>query len=67
MGDNIIDEYHARLCEAPYDLELWAAALKEAQNRPVERVRELYDLMVSYFPTSGKFWKVYIEHEVTLT
>ncbi|CAG0913045.1 unnamed protein product [Notodromas monacha] len=64
MGDNIIDEFRERLADTPYDLELWAAALKEAQNRPVDRVRDLYELLINYYPTSGKFWKIFIEHEM---
>ena len=50
--------------EDPYDVESWLIILKDAQFRPIEEVREpIYEKLMTFFPTSGKFWKAYIEHE----
>ena len=50
--------------EDPYDVESWLIILKDAQFRPIEEVREpIYEKLMTIFPTSGKFWKAYIEHE----
>ena len=50
--------------EDPYDVESWLIILKDAQLRHIEEVREpIYEKLMTFFPTSGKFWKAYIEHE----
>lgn len=49
----------------PYDVEAWSVLLREAQNRPVNDVRSLYESLVAVFPTTARFWKIFIEQEVT--
>eukprot|EP00118_Oscarella_pearsei_P004854 m.21450 g.21450 ORF g.21450 m.21450 type:complete len:106 (+) comp28176_c0_seq1:441-758(+) len=53
------------LKEKPYDLESWTILLREAQSDGIDRSRLLYERLVKWFPTSGRFWRLYIEHEVT--
>lgn len=48
----------------PYDVEAWSVLLREAQNRPVNDVRSLYESLVAVFPTTARFWKIFIEQEV---
>ena len=51
--------------EDPYDTESWQIILKDAQGRPIDEVRDvIYEKLMTFFPTSGKFWKSYIEHEI---
>lgn len=35
------------------------------QRRPIEQVRTLYEKLILQFPNAGRFWKCYIEHEVS--
>ena len=38
--------------------------LREAQTRHINDVRSLYESMVNVFPTTARFWKIYIEQEM---
>ncbi|KAI9582248.1 hypothetical protein GQX74_015371 [Glossina fuscipes] len=62
---------HERLVRAqqvvemrPYDIESWSTLLREAQTRPVNEVRSLYESLVNVFPTTARYWKIYIEEEM---
>lgn len=49
----------------PYDVENWLVLLKDAQIRKIEDTRgPVFENLVSYFPTSGRFWRIYIEQEI---
>lgn len=48
----------------PYDIESWSILLREAQTRPVNDVRSLYESLVNVFPTTARYWKIYIEQEM---
>ncbi|KAH8286718.1 hypothetical protein KR018_003035, partial [Drosophila ironensis] len=48
----------------PYDIESWSVMLREAQARPIHEVRSLYESLVSVFPTTARYWKLYIEMEM---
>lgn len=48
----------------PYDVEAWSVMLREAQSRHVNEVRSLYESLVSVYPTTARYWKIYIEQEV---
>jgi hypothetical protein len=48
----------------PYDMDAWMLVIKDAQTKRIEESRETFEKLVSVFPTSGRFWKVYIEQEV---
>lgn len=52
--------------ENKYNLEAYALLIKEAQSRKIEDARQLYEFLVETFPLSGRFWKLYIEHEMKL-
>ncbi|KAF0313874.1 Cleavage stimulation factor subunit 3 [Amphibalanus amphitrite] len=51
--------------ENPYDLEGWSYLLHQASSWQVDAARDVYERLVSVFNTSGRFWKQYIEQEVT--
>ncbi|XP_032594403.1 protein suppressor of forked-like [Drosophila grimshawi] len=50
--------------QRPYDMESWSLMLREAQTRPVNEVRTLYESLVNVFPTTARYWTVYIEMEM---
>ena len=54
----------ATLATEPYNLESWEVITRDAQTRKIEEAREIFEEIVEFFPTSGKFWKIYIEQEV---
>lgn len=48
----------------PFDLEAWGQILREAQIRKVDDARIYFERLVAQFPTSGRYWKMYIEQEM---
>jgi len=52
--------------ENPWDVESWAILLREAQTRWINDVRSFFEKLVTTFPTSGRYWKYYIEMEVRI-
>uniref|UniRef100_A0A8C1PKT5 Cleavage stimulation factor subunit 3 n=2 Tax=Cyprinus carpio TaxID=7962 RepID=A0A8C1PKT5_CYPCA len=53
-----------KLEENPYDLDAWSILIREAQNQPIDKARKTYERLVAQFPSSGRFWKLYIEAEL---
>jgi len=47
-----------------YDMEAWSLVMRDAQNRPVDEARPIFERLVGIFTTTGKFWKLYIEQEM---
>ncbi|KAI3377834.1 hypothetical protein L3Q82_008973 [Scortum barcoo] len=52
-----------KLEENPYDLDAWSILIREAQNQPIDKARKTYERLVTQFPSSGRFWKLFIEAE----
>uniref|UniRef100_A0AAY5KYJ7 Suppressor of forked domain-containing protein n=1 Tax=Esox lucius TaxID=8010 RepID=A0AAY5KYJ7_ESOLU len=52
-----------KLEENPYDLDAWSILIREAQNQPIDKARKTYERLVAQFPSSGRFWKLFIEAE----
>ena len=48
----------------PYNMEAWSLIIRDAQNRTIDSARVIFERLVDIFPTTGKFWKMYIEQEV---
>uniref|UniRef100_A0A673H7A0 Cleavage stimulation factor subunit 3 n=1 Tax=Sinocyclocheilus rhinocerous TaxID=307959 RepID=A0A673H7A0_9TELE len=71
-GDEAAAEYipekvkkaEKKLEENPYDLDAWSILIREAQNQPIDKARKTYERLVAQFPSSGRFWKLYIEAEL---
>ncbi|XP_019553197.1 protein suppressor of forked [Aedes albopictus] len=62
---------HERLVRAqqtvevrPFDVESWSVMIREGQSRHINEVRTLYESLVSVFPTTARYWKIYIEQEM---
>lgn len=49
----------------PWDLESWGILIREAQIRSVGEMRPFFESLIVSFPTCGRYWKIYIEQEVT--
>ena len=47
-----------------YAVDAWGLVIRELQGKRIEEVRPVYENAVTVFPTAGRFWKLYIEHEV---
>ncbi|RVE45605.1 hypothetical protein evm_009718 [Chilo suppressalis] len=47
-----------------YDVDSWSLLIREAQTRPINEVRSMYEKLITAFPTTGRFWKIYIEQEM---
>ncbi|KAL3216530.1 hypothetical protein MRX96_033029 [Rhipicephalus microplus] len=54
-----------RLEQNVYDVEAWSILLRDSQNKKIEEARPLYEKIVTQFPNAGRYWKIYIEHEIT--
>ncbi|KAI2808562.1 Cleavage stimulation factor subunit 3 [Blomia tropicalis] len=63
VSDRVL-KARVKLVESPYDLDAWNILVKDAQGKPIDQAREFYEQLVSQFPTSGRFWKIYIEQEI---
>lgn len=46
-----------------HDIDSWNILIKEASSKNIEEVEGFYEELVTVFPTCGKYWKYYIEHE----
>lgn len=49
----------------PHDVDAWNGLCNEAQMKPIGDAVPIYEELVSTFPTSAKFWKVYVEAQLT--
>ncbi|TYZ67867.1 hypothetical protein PybrP1_002404 [[Pythium] brassicae (nom. inval.)] len=48
----------------PWDTDAWAALMGEVQQLPAAEARVHYEAFLARFPTSGRWWKLYAEHEL---
>ncbi|XP_005107016.1 cleavage stimulation factor subunit 3 [Aplysia californica] len=55
-----------RIQAFPFDTEAWSILIRDAQIRKIEDARVVYERLVEQFPNAGKYWKIYIEHELKL-
>ncbi|XP_054724152.1 cleavage stimulation factor subunit 3-like [Uloborus diversus] len=53
-----------RLEEHDYDAEAWSTIVREANTKKIEEARPYYEKVVAKFPSTGRYWKLYIEHEM---
>lgn len=49
---------------SPHDTEAWSVLIRDAQIKPIEMARPVYERLVSQFSNAGRYWKIYIEHEL---
>ncbi|RUS90701.1 hypothetical protein EGW08_001505 [Elysia chlorotica] len=53
-----------RIQAYPFDTEAWSILIRDAQMKRIEDARGIYERLVEQFPNAGKYWKIYIEHEL---
>ncbi|KAF1778799.1 Tetratricopeptide repeat [Phytophthora cactorum] len=47
-----------------WNADAWIALMNEVQLLPIAEAREHYEAFLKQFPTSGRWWKLYAEHEL---
>ena len=47
----------------PYNTRGWETICGQAQSLSLDRARPLYERFLRKFPTAGRYWKYYAEHE----
>lgn len=47
-----------------WNADAWIALMNEVQLLPIADAREHYEAFFMQFPTSGRWWKLYAEHEL---
>lgn len=65
MEKEKLDAFFAAVEQNQYDIDSWHSLLRLISSEKIDLYREnAYEKLIRVFPTSGKFWKVYIEHEI---
>lgn len=59
-----IKKAERRLEKNSHDVEAWSIIARDAQNKKIEEARPYYEKLVEQFPSAGRYWKFYIEHEM---
>ena len=59
-----MERAEARLKDNPWDIEAWQILIKEYSSKKLEDARPFYERLVTQFPLSGRYWKLYIDHEM---
>lgn len=54
----------ARIQTKTHDADSWNILIKEASTRNIDDVEPFYEELLKTFPTCGRFWRAYIEHEM---
>nr|CAD7392842.1 unnamed protein product [Timema cristinae] len=63
-GNDKLFKAQKQIEENQYDLEAWSLLVREAQGKWIDDVRPLFEKLVSTFPSTGRYWKIYIEQEM---
>ncbi|KAF6206292.1 hypothetical protein GE061_017522 [Apolygus lucorum] len=63
-GSEKLNKAQHTIDENKWDIEAWGVLIREAQNRWINDVRTFFERLVNTFPTSGRYWKIYIEQEM---
>jgi len=54
----------AAITKDDWDADAWLALMQEVQQLPVAEAREHYEAFLAQFPSSGRWWRLYAEHEL---
>ncbi|XP_034234284.1 protein suppressor of forked [Thrips palmi] len=63
-GTDKLNRAQQTIIDSPYDLEAWSLLIRESQIKWINDVRPLFEKLVTTFPSSGRYWKIYIEQEM---
>lgn len=53
-----------RVLTKKYDVDSWTMLIKEAANKSIDEVEPFYEELLKTFPTCGRYWRIYIEHQM---
>ncbi|GAB6030297.1 Cleavage stimulation factor subunit 3 [Chamberlinius hualienensis] len=53
-----------KLEENQYDMDAWSVLVRDAQTKKIDESRPFLEKLVSYFPNSGRYWKIYVDQEM---
>jgi len=59
------DKEQDKLSREIFDTEAWTALVHEAQFKDINVARPIYEEFLKIYPTAGRYWKQYIEHELS--
>lgn len=54
----------SRILVKKYDVDSWSMLIKEANNKNIDDVEPFYEELLKTFPTCGRYWRIYIEHQM---
>ncbi|KAJ8869656.1 hypothetical protein PR048_028649 [Dryococelus australis] len=63
-GNEKLFKAQKQIEENQYDLEAWSLLVRESQGKWIDDVRLMYEKLVTTFPSTGRYWKIYIEQEM---
>lgn len=63
MLEDKLSKYLSKIEIDEWDTEAWTNLIAEVREYPIDLAREYYEKFFEQFPTAGKFWKIYAEHE----
>lgn len=53
-----------RIVKDEFDTDAWMTLIAEVSQKPITTARPTYEEFLQLFPTAGRYWKIYIEHEL---
>uniref|UniRef100_H2YS46 Suppressor of forked domain-containing protein n=1 Tax=Ciona savignyi TaxID=51511 RepID=H2YS46_CIOSA len=59
-----IRKLESRVKDNEFDVDAWNGLIREAQTHPIEKARKTFERLVTQFPTTGRYWRIYIEQEM---
>ncbi|RZF42611.1 hypothetical protein LSTR_LSTR001406 [Laodelphax striatellus] len=63
-GSEKLNKAQEAIKENQWDLEAWSMLIREAQTKWINDVRPFFEQLVTAFPSTGRYWKLYIEQEM---
>ena len=64
VGGDRASKAISRIQSRKYDTDSWNMLIKEATSNNIDDVEPFYEELLKTFPSSGRFWRVYIEHQM---
>eukprot|EP01117_Protostelium_nocturnum_P000460 TRINITY_DN1052_c1_g1_i1.p1 TRINITY_DN1052_c1_g1~~TRINITY_DN1052_c1_g1_i1.p1 ORF type:complete len:662 (-),score=222.39 TRINITY_DN1052_c1_g1_i1:94-2079(-) len=58
------NKLESKIAEDEWDTEAWTNLVMEAQGKDISIARPIYRRFLQKFPTAGRYWKYFAEHEI---
>ncbi|VEL15669.1 unnamed protein product [Protopolystoma xenopodis] len=59
-----VQKAEERIKNSMWDIEAWSVLLRDAQSKKIEDARDVFERIVKQFPTTGQYWKIFIQQEM---